>query len=149
MEQTGSARIRFEGVTPILRVAKLTASIDYYVRVLGFELRWKSPIFACVARDRCHLFLSEGDQGHPGTWVWIGVADAPALCEQYRLAGAKVRHQPTNYDWACEMQVEDLDGNVLRIGSEPDENEPVGEWLDMDGLRWRKATDGGWIPARD
>jgi hypothetical protein len=34
------------------------------------------------------------------------------------------------------MQVEDLDGNILRLGSEPHEGEPFGEWLDMHGFRW-------------
>jgi hypothetical protein len=38
--------------------------------------------------------------------------------------------------WALEMQVEDLDGNVLRIGSDPRPGEPDGEWLDMHGRRW-------------
>jgi hypothetical protein len=46
-------------------------------------------------------------------------------------SGAKIRHPPTNYSWALEMQVEDLDGNVLRLGSAPRTGEPDGEWLDM------------------
>ena len=29
--------------------------------------------------------LSEGDQGNPGSWVWIGVEDADALFNQYRI----------------------------------------------------------------
>ena len=41
-----------------------------------------------------------------------------------------------NYSWALEMQVEDRDGNVLRIGSDPREDEPFGEWLDMHGCSW-------------
>jgi hypothetical protein len=44
---------------------------------------------------------------------------------------------------AREMQVEDLDGNILRIGSEPSKNEPIGDWLDMHGVRWRKLPNGG------
>jgi catechol 2,3-dioxygenase-like lactoylglutathione lyase family enzyme len=131
-----SNEIAFEGATPILLVANLEASVDYYVRVLGFEKKWQHGWFACVQRGRCGLFLSEGDQGHPGTWVWIGVGDAVALCEELRAKGAKIRHEPTNYSWALEMQVEDLDGNVLRMGSEPREGEPEGEWLDMNGTLW-------------
>jgi hypothetical protein len=42
------------------------------------------------------------------------------------------------------MQVEDLDGNVLRLGSEPKSDEPIGEWLDMRGVRWAKSGDGSW-----
>jgi len=91
-----------------------------------------------------NIFLSYGDQGQPGAWVWIGVEDAGALFEEYQRTGAKVRHKPTNYPWAYEMQVEDLDGNVLRIGSDSKKNEPTGEWLDMNGQRWVPLPDGDW-----
>lgn len=144
MPETKSAQ--FEGVNPILRVANLGKSIEYYVARLGFKLLWQGPYVACVARGKCHLFLSEGDQGHPGGWVWVGVGDAAAVYEEFRSSGAKLRHPPTNYEWAYEMQVEDLDGNVLRLGSEPFEDQPVGEWLDMYGQRWVPAN-GGWKRA--
>lgn len=135
----------FEGVTPILRVANLTASIDYYVKVLGFKVDWDNPgIIASVSRDRCGIFLSEGDQGNPGAWVWIVVGDVEALFEEYRAKGAKVRQPPTNFEWAYEMQVEDLDGNILRLGSEPKTDRPFGPWLDMRGDRWLKSPAGEW-----
>jgi catechol 2,3-dioxygenase-like lactoylglutathione lyase family enzyme len=139
---TGSTR--FEGITPVLRVRNLAASMEYYVKVLGFKVDWGNPgkFFASVSRDRCHIFLSEGDQGNPGSWVWIGVEDAAALFGEYRAKGAKVRHAPTNYEWAFEMQIEDLDGNVLRMGSEPKEDQPFGEWLDMHGRGWPPGTGG-------
>lgn len=136
--QTNAATVPFEGVTPILPVADVAASIDYYFTKLGFRLDWQDAHsgFASVTRGKCHLFLCPGDQGHPGTWIWVGVGNAGALLEEYRRTGAKIRHLPTNYPWAYEMQVEDLDGNVLRFGSEPKENEPMGEWLDMHGRHW-------------
>jgi len=136
--------VSFEGVSPILPVQDLPASIDYYVRMLGFTIDWQGPYFASVSRGQCHIFLSQGDQGQPGTWVWIGVEDADALLEEYRRTGAKIRHMPTNYPWAYEAQVEDLDGNVLRLGSDSKKNEPLGEWLDMHGQRWLPLPDGGW-----
>jgi hypothetical protein len=43
------------------------------------------------------------------------------------------------------MQIEDLDGNVLRIGSDPKPELPIGEWLDMQGDRWQHSADGHWI----
>src|SRR5262245_63740168 len=137
--------IAFEGVTPILSVRDLRASIDYYVRILGFALDWESPGgFASVSRGRCGIFLAEGDQGHPGAWVWVGVGDVEALFEEYARTGAKIRQAPTNFDWACEMQVEDLDGNVLRMGSDSKAGQPFGEWLDMRGSRWVKSPEGKW-----
>lgn len=131
-----SNAVNFEGANPILRVQKLSASLDYYVHTLGFEIDWQAPFFASVSRGRCHIFLSEGN---PGSWVWIGVQDAEALFNEYQTKGAKVRHPPTNYSWAYEMQVEDLDGNVLRLGSEPKDGQPFGEWLDMRGKLWPPA----------
>ena len=136
--------VSFAGATPVLRVQNLAASIDHYVRVLGFKLVFQAPYFASVLRGKCGLFLCEGDQGHPGGWVWIGVEDTDALLEEYRRSGARIRHSPTNYYWAYEMQVEDIDGNVLRLGSEPKRDEPTGEWLDMRGLRWKRLADGDW-----
>lgn len=131
--------------TPILRVASLEASVDYYVNVLGFRTDFDDPrIFASVSRGDATLFLCEGDQGHPGSWAYIGVADCAALWDEYRLTGARLRQEPTNHSWAREIQIEDLDGNVLRFGSDPIEDEPHGEWLDMRGRRWRKSDDG-WV----
>ena len=135
----------FEGVTPILRVRSLPDSTDYYVKVLGFKVDWHEPgIMASVSRDRCSLMLCEGDQGNPGTWVWIGVEDSEILFAEYQSKGAKVRHPPTNYPWAYEMQIEDPDGHVLRLGSEPKSDQPFGEWCDMRGDRWLLSPAGGW-----
>jgi catechol 2,3-dioxygenase-like lactoylglutathione lyase family enzyme len=127
----------FGNPNPILLVVSLPAAIEYYVNVLGFRFNWKhGDFFASVCRDRCNIFLSEGDQGHAGTWVWIGVNDVTVLETEFRARGAKIRHSPTNYSWALEMHVEDLDGNVLRFGSDPIQNQPYGEWLDMHGRLW-------------
>ena len=141
------APVHFEGVNPVLRVADARASRNYYVNVLGFKVDFEFPYFVAVSRGRCGLFLCEGDQGHPGSWVWIGVEDVMALLEEYKSSGARLRHPPTNYEWALEMQIEDLDGNVLRMGSEPQEGQPIGEWLDMDGQRWEFA-ESRWMKAR-
>jgi catechol 2,3-dioxygenase-like lactoylglutathione lyase family enzyme len=137
----------FEGVTPILPVRRLAASIDFYVEVLGFTVNFIGPgRFASVSRDRCTLFLSEGDQGNVGTWVWIGVEDVDALLDDFRSKGYEARHPPTNYSWAYEMQIEDLDGNVLRIGSKRRSDLPEGvSWRDMRGIRWQRSAAGEWI----
>lgn len=132
----------FGGVTPVFRVADAAASREYCGNALGFKVNFEYPGFVSVSRGRCGIFLCEGDQGHPGAWVWIGVEDCAALCEELRAKGAKIRHPPTNYSWALEMQVEDPDGNVLRIGSDSTKGEPEGEWLDMCGRRWQRGPTG-------
>lgn len=140
---TASAPMPFGGVTPVLRVRDVVASRDCYVQVLGFKVNFETEDFVSVSRGRCGLFLCQGDQGHAGSWVWIDGKDVDALYEEYKTSGAKIRHPPTNYSWALEMQVEDPDGNVLRLGSDPRPGGPDGEWLDMRGRRWqgRKPID--------
>ncbi len=130
--------------TPILRVATLPASVDYFVEILGFTIDWETPGFLSVSRDRCCVFLCEGGQGNPGSWMWTGVPDAETLHEELAAKGAKIRQPPTNFPWALEIQVEDLDGNVLRFGSDPIEGRPYGPWQDMHGRLWAHQGGDGW-----
>jgi catechol 2,3-dioxygenase-like lactoylglutathione lyase family enzyme len=117
-----AAKVGFECVIPILRVNSLAVSVRYYVDVLGFKVDWGGEVestFASLSRDGRSIMLSQGEQGQPGTWLWIGVEDIEPLFAEYRAKGVKFREQPTNYPWAYEMKIEDPDGHVLRFGSEP------------------------------
>ena len=110
----------FECANPILSVADMARSVRYYVDVLGFtNADWGSEDFTCVTRGNAAIYLSQGDQGHPGTWVWVGVGDVDALYQEYKSKGAIIGHPPENFPWACEMKIADPDGHVLRFGSEP------------------------------
>jgi catechol 2,3-dioxygenase-like lactoylglutathione lyase family enzyme len=119
----------FHHATPILRVRDLAASLDHYQRVLGFKLNWETQHMVSVSRGDACLMLCHGHQGRPRTWVWIGVADADALEREYRASGAAIRLPPTNYTWAYEMHVEDPDGHVIRLGSDPKADRPFSEWV--------------------
>jgi predicted enzyme related to lactoylglutathione lyase len=123
-------KTKFECADPILSVADMSRSVRYYVEVLGFtNAEWGSDEFTSVNRDSAGIYLSLGDQGQPGTWVWIGVEDVEALYEEYKASGAAIRHPPRNYPWAYEMKVSDPDGHVLRFGSEP-RDLPFEPWSD-------------------
>src|SRR4051794_11187922 len=107
------------GVTPILRVADLEASVVYYVDRLGFTLEWRADPMVSVRRDRAALMLCAECQGQPGTWVWVASSDVDALYAELGGRGARLRHPPTNYPWGSrECQVTDPDGHVLRFGSD-------------------------------
>lgn len=125
MPSVSTVRTRFEGSTPILNVADMARSVRYYVDVLRFEnAAWGDQFFTCVNRDGAAIYLCQQSQGHPGTWVWIGVEDVAGLYQEYQANGANIRHPPQNYPWALEMKVEDPDGHVLRFGSEPLSDRP-------------------------
>jgi uncharacterized glyoxalase superfamily protein PhnB len=123
----------FECVVPILNVKNFAASMDYYVNTLGFRKKWdwgNPPTFGCVARGNVDIFLCEGAQGQPGVWMSIFTEDVDALHEDYKRSGALIRLPPTNLPWGTrEMNVEDLDGHRMRMGS--DATGPA----DEDGLK--------------
>jgi catechol 2,3-dioxygenase-like lactoylglutathione lyase family enzyme len=149
MKAPEAPRVEFGGVTPVFRVKSLEDSIDYYVNILGFDVDFRdSNVFASVSRGHVAIFLAEGDQGLPGTWAWIGVSDIEPLFDEYRRKGARIRQPPTNFPWAYEMQIEDPDGHVLRLGSEPKQGMSLGPWLDMNGDRWSRSADGRWLVER-
>ena len=132
----------FGAAAPILRVSDVRASLAYYLDALGFLPDWDDGEMVSVSRDRCTILLTEWHQSQRGMWIWIGVPEVTTLHEELRARGARVRHPPTNYYWALEMQIEDLDGNVLRIGSDPLPGEPFGDFLDADGTVWGPPSTG-------
>jgi uncharacterized glyoxalase superfamily protein PhnB len=120
MIPTNPVRTRFEHADPILSVKNMAVSLAYYQHVLGFRnAPWGGESFTSVNRDGAGIYLCQGGQGGPRTWVWVGVEDVALLYSEYQATGARIRLAPVNHSWAYEMQVEDPDGHVLRFGSEP------------------------------
>jgi len=124
MANVEATRTRFEHANPILNVADLARSVQYYVAVLGFtNAEWGTDAFTCVSRDGASIYLSKGAQGHPGTWVWLGVDDVEVLHREYSQSGATILSPPETFPWACEMKIGDPDGHVLRFGSDPQDED--------------------------
>jgi predicted enzyme related to lactoylglutathione lyase len=120
MTDTNRPRIRFECINPILRVENMQDSLRFYVDALGFQnASWGTEDFTSITRDGTGIYLCRGGQGQGRAWIWIGVNDVEKLHQEYQTLGLKIRLPPTNYPWALEMHLEDPDGNVLRLGSEP------------------------------
>lgn len=113
--------VSFEGSAPIFRVEEMRRAVTFYIEKLGFEnAPWGTDEFTSVTRGRAGIYLCKAGQGRGGAWAWIGVDDARKLYAEYLARGVSIKLPPTNFEWALEMQVEDPDGNVLRLGSEPE-----------------------------
>ncbi|MFI5152702.1 MAG: VOC family protein [Chitinophagales bacterium] len=118
--------MRIENIAPILSVRDMNASRSFYKNILGFEeAAWGNDQFTSFSRDQSGIYLCRGEQGKPGTWIWIGFdGDIFAIYDELKSKNVKIILPPTNYSWAMEMRIEDPDGHVLRFGTDPDEQEP-------------------------
>ncbi|KIC94340.1 glyoxalase superfamily protein [Flavihumibacter solisilvae] len=129
MAENHPAKFRVENIAPILNVSDMVRSLDFYVGILGFKnADWGTDEFSLVSRENSGLYLCKGGQGMPGTWVWIGFdGDIFSLYRELVQKGVTIVLAPTNFSWACEMQVKDPDGHVLRFGTDPDEQQPFAD----------------------
>lgn len=117
-------KTRVERINPYLFVSNISKSIDYYVNVLGFDLYVETPELGIIERDGHQVHLRKSDEKINSHQIWVGVGDVENLYEQYKERKAIIHQHPTNYSWAYQMMVEDLDGNKLIIGSGPKDEKP-------------------------
>ena len=112
---------RIENLNPILYVKDMAQSLAFYVGIPGFtNAEWGDHNFTSVNRDNTGLYLCKGGQRAPGTWGWIGFdGDIFSLHENLKSKGVTIKLPPTNFSWAYEMHVDDPDGHVLRVGTDP------------------------------
>ncbi len=121
--------LKTERIEPIIPVRNVAAALAWYRDALGFDILWDMEGAAGLSLGNGQLMLIEG-QGHFGTWIWIGVADAIAAHKELVSRGATIRHAPLNFPWALEFQVIDPDGNIIRYGSEP-LDQPFDTWVPL------------------
>ena len=116
-----------ECTVPVLPVSDLAASVAFYSNSLGFKLDWgdiHNGTTCSVSRDGRSIMLMKCPKPVSPGWAWIGLKDE-SMFEAFRLNGAKMLQEPKNFSWAYEMKFEDIDGNVLWVGTEPRKSEPL------------------------
>ncbi|HEX4999292.1 MAG TPA: VOC family protein [Terriglobia bacterium] len=111
------SRKQIEKTIPVLAVNDLDRSIEFFQRVLGFDVEWNAGSICSVGRDGSSIMLQSAENVLPGT-VWIGLAD-DSIFHSIQSSGAKVLRPPSNRPWAYEMKIADPDGNILWLGAEP------------------------------
>jgi hypothetical protein len=106
-----------EEVIPVLRVEDAGRAVAWYEQ-LGFRKQWEHqfepgfPLFVSIARGRVRIYLSEhtGD-ATPNTLIHLNVRDIDSIAA---VLGVTVDE---NGLAGRECDVEDLDGNRLRIAT--------------------------------
>jgi len=108
---------QIENTIPVLAVSDLERSIEFFGRVLGFDVEWNAGSVCSVGRDGSSIMLQRRAEMTLST-VWIGVDD-DSIFDSIGQSGAEVVQPPTNQPWAYEMKIADPDGNILWLGASP------------------------------
>jgi catechol 2,3-dioxygenase-like lactoylglutathione lyase family enzyme len=123
-------RPRVQRVTPLLVVADLQKSLDFYTQKLAFEdpaVHGDPPCFAMINRYGFDLMLSlKGPEstgrpnGPDGTWdVYMQVTDIKAEVEALQAAGVSVVKGPTDAFYGMrEVEILDPDGHRICLAED-------------------------------
>lgn len=127
--QSEKGELKVKGLSPILSVPDIQAAVDYYVRVLGFELDWlygDPPVHGAVRRDSVQIQLSRNPALALGSRNFVFVESAEPFHAIHRANGAEIVSPIENKPWGMrEYTVRDPWGNELRFaGPEKFERPP-------------------------
>jgi uncharacterized glyoxalase superfamily protein PhnB len=116
------AAMILQSAVPILSVADLGAALEFYERVLGFDIEWKwgePPHLASICRDRVELNLSQlGPDTAPAiSKVYFQMAGVDAYYLRVKTAGANVAVALADRPYGMrDFRVLDPSGNELSFG---------------------------------
>ncbi|MDO8544859.1 MAG: VOC family protein [Opitutaceae bacterium] len=118
--------MKFKAAVPVVSTADVRATIDYYVRVLGFREHFvfgDPPVYAGVERDGVLLYVThdpqlaetlKSDSLHPDIFLWV--EDVDAMFNEHRQRGATIIEAVSDRAWdARQYVIEDPNGYRLKI----------------------------------
>src|ERR1700677_4086345 len=128
--------VQIASVSPVLLVADVFETAEYYRDVLGFhfdQIYGEPPSFVIVERDGARLMFRQPREGAPQPSngsvvpnfpfdVFLAVDDVEALAEELRGKHADIVSGPTYRPiWnGTELEVRDCNGRVLGFGQAMD-----------------------------
>ncbi len=122
----------FKSAVPVIATEDVSASLEYYTRVLGFEKHFSygDPlVYAGVRRDDLLLYVSldaelvrklKSADLHPDVFLWV--ADIDSAYQEHRANGAKIVEEIADRPWdARQYVVEDPNGYHLKFAEPIDD----------------------------
>lgn len=110
----------FKSIAPILQVADLDRSIDFWKRVMAFDVAWvaggEPASTASFCRDEIYLMVRVEKQPVPCD-IYIELDGVDEYFQRVSGAGAKVVRALADRDYGMrDGRVEDDDGNQISLG---------------------------------
>jgi uncharacterized glyoxalase superfamily protein PhnB len=109
---------------PMLPVKSMPASLDFYCRMLGFEVEKRRDDWgwAMLRFDECRLMLDQSINSHPDqardSILYLYPDDVVQYHTQVRKNGLAVPELDVTFYGLTEFRINDPDGNRLWIGQD-------------------------------
>lgn len=127
--------MKFGPIITVLKVDSMDSSLDFYTRLLGFDVSWTwsndqqfeggAVSFACITCGEAVLFLSEDDGGSQCCiFVEVPFVDlVDKLAESISRKSVELLEKPNDQPWGSrEFLLNDPDGHTLRFSCPCDRN---------------------------
>ncbi len=107
---------------PMLPVKSMAASVDFYCKMLGFEVETRNDGWgwAMLRFDDCRLMVDQSINQHPGMFrdgiLYLYPDDIVEYHKQVRENGLAVPDLDVTFYGMKEFRIDDPDGNRLWIG---------------------------------
>lgn len=117
--------MKMDKITPMLPVAQLARAVDFYTKVLGFEIEQRNDgwRWAMLKFGECRLMLDESINSHSGASrdqvLYFYLDDIAAYHSQVRQSGGEIPDLSVTFYGLTEFRLEDPDGNQLWMGQTP------------------------------
>jgi uncharacterized glyoxalase superfamily protein PhnB len=109
-------------LVPMLPVKSMPASVDFYCRMLGFEVESRNDHWgwAMLRFDECRLMVDQSINTHPAgsrdSILYLYPDDIVAYHRQVQSNGLTVPELAVTFYGLTEFRIDDPDGNHLWIG---------------------------------
>jgi len=113
---------------PMLPVKSMSKSVDFYCRILGFDVENRNDEWgwAMLRFDDCRLKLDQSINAHPGKFrdsvLYLYPDDVVAYHKEIRENGLVVPELDVTFYGLTEFRINDPDGNRLWIGQSTSTN---------------------------
>jgi len=114
--------MKMDRLIPMLPVRSMPASVDFYCKMLGFEVESRNDGWgwAMLRFDDCRLMVDQSINVHPGNFrdpiLYLYPDDVVAYHRQVRKNGLTVPELEVTFYGLTEFRLNDPDGNRLWIG---------------------------------
>jgi len=128
MASVAAPHVDVEQYHASLRVADLSAAVDFYTERLGFRQAFvwgEPPIMAGVNLGETQVFLEVGSPAPEGCSLYFVVGNADELYRFHRGNGVEIVRQPGDRPWEFrDYTVHDVDGYEVTFGHRLTRREP-------------------------